>query len=87
MRLHILKESQPDIALDLIRQEAKDGIKDLHIALIQNAVELRPIIDSSVSIYVLEENLKEKGASSPYPRINTSRLLELIFQSENVITW
>jgi len=84
--LHIIKDLNNKKPLELIRRQAKteDQI-EVQLVLTQEAVKLLP--DFPVAVYVLEEDLRERGLSSPYPKIDYSRLLDLIFNSESVINW
>ena len=84
--LHIVKDPNNEKPFELIRSQVKGGIQtEVQLVLIQEAVKLHP--DSPAAVYVLEEDLRERGLSSPYPKIDYSRLLDLIFNSESVINW
>ena len=84
--LHIVKDPDNEKAFELIRSQAKAGGQtEVRLVLIQEAVRLHP--DFPAAVYVLEEDLRERGLSSPYPKIDYSHLLDLIFNSESVINW
>lgn len=84
--LHIVKDPNNKKSFDLIRRQAKvEGQVEVQLVLTQEAVKLHP--DFPVAVYVLEEDLRERGLSSPYPKIDYSRLLDLIFNSESVLNW
>lgn len=83
--LHILKDANPVEALTVIGEEAKGGVQDLSILLIQDAVGLRP--DLSVKIYVLEEDAKKRGIKTGYEPIGYAKMLDLILTTHSVVVW
>ena len=84
--LHIVKDPNNEKALELIRNQIKEKNQtEVRLVLIQDAVRLR--IDFPAAVHVLEEDLREKGLSSPYQKIDYYRLLDLIFNSESVVNW
>jgi sulfur transfer complex TusBCD TusB component (DsrH family) len=84
--LHILKDPNNKKPFDLIqRQMRAQDPTEVRLVLTQEAVKLR--LDFHVAVYVLDEDLRERGLSSPYPKIDYSGLLDLIFDSESVISW
>jgi len=56
---------------------------DTSVVLIQDAVAMDDIPASSVK--VLEDDLRLRHASSPYPRIGYSALLQMIFEAKKVV--
>ncbi len=89
--LHILKEPQTPIALEMIRQEAKKPDQEIMILLIQEAVKKTLPMNDSLKTYILKEDLEERGlTSSPntqYTCINYQGMLDLIYQADKVVTW
>ncbi len=84
--LHIIKDPNNEKPFELIQRQAKkEGQIEVQLVLTQEAVRLHP--DSPSAVYVLEDDLRERGLSSPYPKISYSGLLDLIFNSESVINW
>ncbi len=84
--LHIIKDPNNKKPFELIRRQAKaEDQVEVQLVLTQEAVKLHP--DFPAAVYVLEEDLRERGLSSPYPKISYSGLLDLIFNSESVINW
>lgn len=83
--LHILKEINSTEALAIIAKEAKQPSQELSIILIQEAVRLP--IDLPSKIYVLDEDAKARGVVSKVEMINYSKMLDLIFSSDSVVTW
>jgi len=84
--LHIVKDPNNKKPFELIRHQAEtqDGT-EVQLVLTQEAVKLHP--DFPGKIYVLEEDLQERKISSPYPKIDYSAFLDLIFDSESIINW
>jgi sulfur relay protein TusB/DsrH len=88
--LHIIKDPNNQKPFELIRSQAgKDGGNEIRLVLLQEAVKLSSNFptDFPASVYVLEEDLKERGLSSSYQKIDYPRFLDLIFNSESVINW
>jgi sulfur transfer complex TusBCD TusB component (DsrH family) len=84
--LHIVKDLNNGSSFELIQRQAKgEGQTEVRLVLIQEAVGLHPGFPAAV--YVLEEDLRERGLSSPYPKIDYSGLLDFIFDSESVVSW
>lgn len=84
--LHIVKDPHNKKPFELIRRQANaDDQTKVQLVLTQEAVKLHP--DFPASVYVLEEDLRERGLSSPYPKVDYAGLLDLIFNSESVINW
>jgi sulfur relay protein TusB/DsrH len=89
--LHILKEPQTPIALEMIRQETQKPNQEIMILLIQEAVQKTFPINDSLKIYILKEDLEERGPTPPtnthYICINYQGMLDLIYQADKVVTW
>ncbi len=89
--LHILKEPQTPIALEMIRQEAKKPGQEIMILLIQEAVKKALPLNDSLKAYILKEDLEERGLTPPpnmkYICINYQGMLDLIYQADKVVTW
>lgn len=89
--LHILKESQTAIALQIIGQEAKSPNQEVMILLIQEAVKKTLPANDVLKTYILKEDLEERGLASPpntrYTCINYQGMLDLIYQADKVVTW
>ncbi len=83
--LHILKELNPTEALAVIAKQAGQPSQDLSVLLIQEAVRLPMALP--VKIYVLEEDARARGVASKFETINYSKMLDLIFSSDSVVTW
>ncbi|MEK6684684.1 MAG: hypothetical protein AABY46_08520 [Nitrospirota bacterium] len=83
--LHILKEINQPEALAIIAKQAKQSSQELSVLLIQEAVRLQP--DLPAKIYVLEEDARTRGGTSRFETINYSKMLDLIFSSDSVVTW
>jgi sulfur transfer complex TusBCD TusB component (DsrH family) len=83
--LHILKEINPSEALAIIAKQAKQPAQELSVLLIQEAVRLQP--DLPVKVYILEEDARTRGVPSRFEAINYSKMLDLIFSSDSVVTW
>jgi len=84
--LHIVKDPNNKKPFELIRRQAEaQDLTEVQLVLTQEAVQLHP--DFHAAIYVLDEDLRERGLSSSYPKIDYSGLLDLIFNSESVINW
>ena len=84
--LHIVKDPNNKKPFELIRSQARgNGQTEIRLVLIQEAVRLHP--DCPAAVYALEEDLQEKGLSTPYTKISYSGFLDLIFNSEAVINW
>lgn len=89
--LHILKEPQTPIAMEMIRQEAKKPDHEVMILLIQEAVKKALPMNDTLKTYILKEDLEDRGLTSPpntqYTCINYQGMLDLIYQADKVVTW
>jgi sulfur relay protein TusB/DsrH len=89
--LHILKEPQTPIALEMISQEAKKPDQAIMILLIQEAVQKTLPVNDSLKTYILKEDLEERGLPPPthsqYTCINYQGMLALIYEADKVVTW
>lgn len=89
--LHILKEPDSTIALEVIQQETENPGQEVSILLIQEAVRELLSVNHSVKVFVLHEDLAERGLSSPahpvYAVIDYRGMLDLIYRSDRVVTW
>lgn len=89
--LHILKEPHTPIALEMIRQESQNPQQEVIILLIQEAVAKLLPLNESLKIYILKEDLEERGLTSPpgthYTPINFKGMLELLYRADKIITW
>lgn len=83
--LHILKESASSEAVRLIAEQESAGQEKINVLLIQRAVGLKPDLKSPV--YVLENDLKTGGVTSPYQKVGYPKMLELILGANAVVTW
>jgi sulfur transfer complex TusBCD TusB component (DsrH family) len=82
--LHIVKSSGSPPPWDLLAQESvTDGT--CAIVLIQDAVATRSPLNCPT--FVLERDAQTRGASTPYPLITDERLVDLIWESDNVVVW
>ena len=89
--LHILKEPHSPVALEMINEEARNPDLKILILLIQEAVR-KPIPSNSlVKIFILKEDLAERGSTLPnnsnYTSINYQGMLDLIYQADKIVTW
>ena len=82
--LHILKNSEASEALELISSSEK-GDDGVQVLLIQEAVGLRPALKGPV--YVLEEDLKARNATSEFQPVSYSKMLDLILGADSVFLW
>lgn len=81
--LHILKDERDQYPLGLIQQTTASC--DASILLIQNAVRIAPP-ELKGDIFVLSDDLPPTE-STPYRTIEYQAMLDLIFESDTVITW
>lgn len=87
MTLHLLKDAHSETALTLIRQQAAESPEPTRLLLIQEAVGLKVHLDPPAETFVLKEDLEERGLSSPYTAVDMRRMLDLIFEARQVLTW
>jgi hypothetical protein len=80
--LHLIKDPDSRTALEVVAQQARDPEIEVSVVLLQRAAGLATPVPGTV-VRLAEEN----GAESPYPAIGHSRLLELIFAADTVVTW
>jgi len=89
--LHILKEPYSPLALEMIKEEAKNPQQEVLILLIQEAVKKALPLNDSIKAYILKEDLEERGLTPPpnmkYTCINYQGMLDLIYQADKVVTW
>jgi hypothetical protein len=78
--LHLIKDPANRTPLAVIAEQARDPGNDLAIVLMQAAAGLRDPLPGEV--YRVGD-----GDGSPYPAIDHSRLLDLVFTADTVVTW
>ncbi len=83
--LHIIKNSNTSLALGLIAGQITNASDPIKIVLIQKAVQLNP--KTSLPVFVLGEDLKDRESFSTFPTINYRTLIEMIFAADRVMTW
>jgi len=81
--LYIVKDPNNKKPFELIRSRTEGT--EIRLVLIQEAVKLNPSYPEK--IYVLEEDLQERGLSTSHTKISYSGLVDLIFNSEAVVNW
>jgi hypothetical protein len=77
--LHLVKDPSNRTALEVLAAQARDPANRLSVVLMQAASGLADPLPGEV--FHLD------GAGSPYPAIDHSRLLDLIFAADTVVTW
>ncbi len=82
--LHLIKDPTNRAALDTLARQARDPSVSLSVVLLQDATRFTEPLPGKV--FRLDEG-RENGASSPYPTITHSHLLDLIFAADTVVTW
>jgi hypothetical protein len=78
--LHLVKDPANRTALQVLAAQARDPANRLSVVLIQAAEGLTDPLPGDVFRL-------DGGAGSPYPTIDHSRLLDLIFAADTVVTW
>jgi hypothetical protein len=78
--LHILKDPANRSALEVVAAQARDPANRLSVVLMQAASGLTAPLPGEVFRL-------DGSAGSPYPAIDHSRLLDLIFAADTVVTW
>lgn len=78
--LHLLRAPANRVALDVLHRQARQKDQALVVVLLQEAASLSERLPGEV--YRLGD-----GGASPYPEIDHSRLLDLIFAADTVVTW
>ncbi len=86
--LHLLKDPTDRTALDVLAQQARDPSITLEIVLVHDAaIATRFPEPLPGTVFRLAEGGKPGASGSPYPAIDHSRLLELIFSADTVVSW
>ena len=83
--LHVLKETEAKEALRIIEKQAASDAESLAILLIQEGVRLDPSV--MVRTYVLGEDLSSRNLTTSFESIDYEKMLELIFQADQIVTW
>jgi hypothetical protein len=78
--LHIVKDPANQVAFDVLAEQGRDPSIALSVVLAQDAAGLTGPVPGEVF------RLGDAGRS-PYPAIDHSRLLDLIFAADTVVTW
>jgi hypothetical protein len=78
--LHLVKDPANRTALEVLAAQARDPANRLSVVLMQAASELADPLPGEVFHL-------DGGGGSPYPAIDHSRLLDLIFAADTVVTW
>lgn len=83
--LHLIKDPSNRTAFEVVAQQARDPAITLSVVLLQEAVHVPGPLPGKV--YRLDEGRRNGSSGSPYPSITHSRLLDLIFAADTVVTW
>ncbi|HZS33230.1 MAG TPA: hypothetical protein VFC42_07610 [Methylomirabilota bacterium] len=78
--LHLIKDPARRTAFEVLAAQARDPANRLAVVLLQAAAGVTAPLPGEV--FRLGD-----GAGSPYPPIDHSRLLELIFAADTVVAW
>lgn len=81
--LHLVKRVDGGFPWDVILPRATAD--SCSIVLIQDAVSATPPI--TCPTFVLERDAKTRGADPPYPLIDDTRLVDLIWDADSVVVW
>jgi hypothetical protein len=81
--LHLIKDPANRMALEVLAAHGRDPANRLSVVLLQAATSLRDPLPGEV--FRLEDGGGQAG--SPYPSIGHSRLLDLIFAADTVVSW
>lgn len=79
--LHLIKDPANRTALEVVATQARDPANRLSIVLLHEAARFRGALPGEVF------RLDDGNGGSPYPAIDHSRLLDLIFGADTVVTW
>jgi len=82
--LHLIKDPANRVALDVVATQAANADTRLSVVLLQDASGLTRSLPGEV--FHLEDPSR-RDAVSRYPPITWSRLLDLIFAADTVVTW
>lgn len=83
--LHLLKDPGNRTARDVLATQAHDPANRLSVVLMQGAARLSDPLPGEV--FRLPEGNGRSDSDSPYPAIDHSRLLDLIFAADTVVAW
>jgi hypothetical protein len=78
--LHIIKDPANRSAFEVLAAQARDPANRLSVVLTQAASGVAAPLPGDV-FYL------DGGGGSPYPAIDHSHLLDLIFAADTVVTW
>ncbi len=81
--LHLIKDPANRTALEVVATQAREPENRLSIVLLQDAAGFTGSLPGEV--FRLAEG--NGHSASPYPAIDHSRLLDLIFAADTVVTW
>jgi hypothetical protein len=84
--LHLITHPADPAALDVVARQAADAEVRLSVVLLHGAAGLELPAVSAAQVF----RLGDRPASipgSPYPHIDHSGLLDLIFSADTVVTW
>jgi hypothetical protein len=81
--LHLIKDPANQTPFTVLAEQARDPANTLTVVLLQQAAALREALPGQVFRLAEQDN----GSHSPYPPIDHSRLLDLIFEADTVVTW
>jgi hypothetical protein len=81
--LHLVKRADMAYPWDLILPRA--GSDACSVVLIHDAVSARPPL--TCPTFVLASDAQARGVDVPYPLIDDTRLLDLIWDADSVVVW
>jgi hypothetical protein len=83
--LHLVKDPGNQDAFAVVAAHARDPAIQLTVVLMQDAAALTGPLPGDV--FRLDEGHAPRAPGSPYPPIDHSRLLDLIFAADTVVAW
>ena len=83
--LHIIRNADDPLAKRIIDEIEADNGSEQTLLLIQDGVYTNP--QSSARVFACSDDVAARGVTTDIPLVEYDRIVEMVFESDKVITW
>ncbi len=83
--LHIIRNAADPLANRIIEEIGGDNSSEQTLLLIQDGVYTNP--QGSACVFACSDDVAARGVTTDIPLVEYDRIVEMVFESDKVITW
>ncbi len=83
--LHIIRSNDDPLARRIIEDMGGDNGAEQTLLLMQDGVYANP--QGAASVFACSDDVTARGVETDVPLVEYDRIVEMIFESDKVITW